>query len=591
MPFGERASHPVADGLWQHIADKAQVDLRLADVGARQQLTVGEARLISVSVCADLARTLLEATSVRGRLLHPAFDGDKEARKALRELGCKEIHDQALMAAVAENADSLAAETQWVWACWEWLAAWVAKESYGEEHKKRIEHARSLPVVPIDGSVVKASDLAGRIVTWKSDTGVGNLPDWLPLTFVEDWFRDRIENEAEQESPVRKLRKELGIDEPGADVIQRAVGQAIEQYWKDKQGEPGRFLRFILEQDCHETVEVLSSLRRCPVPLSQSVQSEAWGEAGKACFGREWGNYLLAELYDGIAGVAWAANDGTPADSGSRRRVLEWLGVANCPRVVEECQHSFVWRLPEGCDQWKHHLETARDYCGRRVERIATVSIMEHLSMDNLDAGHGALLIRLIAHHWEAYYRNRAEIAAEGSLSRERYYRSWQVKAKWWWKVCEKLSLRMRDGCPEHVALTALWLPDKRTERAVGGLLPVVDLDRLRERQGCCWPMAYQSGQPADASRSTDRRRVDDTPVQAHTCQSSRRTPCVGGTTSRQCNGMVRRLPGNRGGAGKRFREGLRILPAFMPEGGRLAIRGKRAAVSGRRQRPCHGIR
>ncbi|MBW8003147.1 MAG: hypothetical protein FVQ80_14190 [Planctomycetes bacterium] len=335
----------------------------------------------------------------------------------------------------------------------------------------------------------------------------------------------------------------------------------------------------------------MSSLRRCPVPLSQSVQSEAWGEAGKACFGREWGNYLLAELYDGIAGVAWAANDGTPADSGSRRRVLEWLGVANCPRVVEECQHSFVWRLPEGCDQWKHHLETARDYCGRRVERIATVSIMEHLSMDNLDAGHGALLIRLIAHHWEAYYRNRAEIAAEGSLSRERYYRSWQVKAKWWWKVCEKLSLRMRDGCPEHVALTALWLPDKRTERAVGGLLPVVDLDRLRERQGCCWPMAYQSGQPADASRSTDRRRVDDTPVQAHTCQSSRRTPCVGGTTSRQCNGMVRRLPGNRGGAGKRFREGLRILPAFMPEGGRLAIRGKRAAVSGRRQRPCHGIR
>ena len=243
VPFGDRASHPVADDLWQRIADKAQADLRLADVQARQRLTVGEARLISVSVRADLARTLLEATSVRGRLLHPAFDEDKEARKAVRELGCKEIHDQDLMAAIAENADSLAADTQWVWACWEWLAAWVAKEPYGEEHKKRTERARALPVVPIDGSLIKASDLAGRIVTWTPDAGVGNLPDWLPLAFVENWFRDRIQTETQQESSARKLCAELGITEPGTDVIQLAVGRAIEQYWKDKQGDPGRFLR------------------------------------------------------------------------------------------------------------------------------------------------------------------------------------------------------------------------------------------------------------------------------------------------------------------------------------------------------------
>ncbi|MCZ7571409.1 MAG: ATP-binding protein [Ardenticatenaceae bacterium] len=111
VPFGERASHPVAEGLWQRIADKAQADLRLADVEARQGLTVSEARLISVNVRADLARTLLEATKVRGRLLHPAFDDDKEARKALKELGCKEIHDQDLMAAIAENADSHAGDT------------------------------------------------------------------------------------------------------------------------------------------------------------------------------------------------------------------------------------------------------------------------------------------------------------------------------------------------------------------------------------------------------------------------------------------------------------------------------------------------
>jgi hypothetical protein len=82
----------------------------------------------------------------------------------------------------------------------------------------------------------------------------------------------------------------LGIAEPGADVIQCAVERAIEQYWNDRQGDPGRFLRFILEQDWHETAYASPSLRRCPVPLSQPVHGDAWAEAKKAYFGREWGN-------------------------------------------------------------------------------------------------------------------------------------------------------------------------------------------------------------------------------------------------------------------------------------------------------------
>lgn len=476
VPFGDRASHPVSEDLWQRIAHKALADLRLADVEGRQLLTVSEARLISVSVRADLARTLLEATSFRGQLLHPAFDNDKDARNALRELGCEEIHDQHLMATIAENADSLSANTQWVWACWEWLATWVAKEPYGEKHKGRIEQAKSLPVVPIEGSVMKSSALADCIVTWKPDTGIGHLPDWLPLTFVTDWFRDRIRGETEQESLVRKFSKELGIEEPGADVIQRAVGQSIEQYWKDKQGDPGRFLDFIMERDWHETADTSPSLRRCPVPLSQSGQSAPWAEAGTAYFGREWGNDLLAELYDGVA-VAWAAKDGTASDMAKQRRVLEWLGVAHCPRIVEECQDCTVQQLPESCAQWNSlYLDTARDHCGRCVERITRVSKLDHLVIDALDEGHGVLLIRLVAQHWEAYYRYGAKVDAEGSRSRERCYRKWQVKAKWWWEICERLPLPKRGRYEEHFPLTALWLPDKRTNRAIGDLVPVVDV-------------------------------------------------------------------------------------------------------------------
>lgn len=484
VPFQDRTSHPVAENLWRRVADEAKKCLRLADVEGYQRLSLEEARLVSVSVRPDLARTLLQATSVRGQLLHLSFDNDKKAHKALSELGCKEIHDQDLMAAIAENADSLAAETQWVWACWEWLDAWVAKERYGEAHSKRIERGKALPIVPVGGRLLKASDLAGRIVTWKPDTGVGNLPDWLPLTFVEDWFRDRIRDEAQQESPAKKLSKELGIAGPGADVIQRAVGQAIEQYWKDNQGDPGRFLRFILEQDWHETAEVLSSLRRCPVPLSQSVRREQWAEAGNAYFGREWGNDLLAELYKGMKEVAWVANDGPATDSDKRRSVLEWLGVACCPRILKECQKGNVRQLPEGCDRWKRYLETAQDYCGRRVERIKSVSRMDHLTLGGVDARQGSLLIRLIAQLWVAYYRDHAEVTAEGTQGREQNYRSWRIKAKWWWEICEILPLPRRDGCAEHVALTALWLPDKRTERTIGALLPVIDLDTFGDDKG-----------------------------------------------------------------------------------------------------------
>jgi hypothetical protein len=476
VPFPDRTSHPVAENLWRRVADEAKRCLRLADVEGCQRLSLDEARLVSVSVRTDLARTLLEATSVRGRLLHLAFDDDKEARKALRELGCKEIHDQDLMAAIDKNAGSLAADTNWVWDCLEWVAAWVAEERYGQEHYKRIERARLLPLVPVEGRLLKASDLAGRIVTWRPDAGVGNLPDWLPLTFVDDWFRDRIKQEIKNNTYVGQLCKDLKIDEPGEDVIQHAVGKAIEQYWKDKQGDPGRFLDFILKQNWHEMHEASESLKRCPVPLSQYVQGETWAEARKAYFGKEWDNNLLADLYNGIEDVAWVASDNTSEDKEKRRRVLEWLGVAYCPRILDVAQDKGVCELPKECDKWKQYLAKANDPEGRRVDRVQ-VSRMEHLEIEKLDVHHGGLLIRLIVRHWAKYYSDRSQVSAGGTRGSERYYRSWRVNAWWWWEVCERLRMPERDGSNGGKALVELWLPDKPTERAIGPILPLLDID------------------------------------------------------------------------------------------------------------------
>lgn len=472
VPFGDRASHPVAKDLWHRIADKAQGELRLADVEAKQRLTLDEARLISVSVRADLARTLLGATGVRTQLLHPAFDDDNEARKALTELGCKEVGDQHLMMAIAENASPLAADTEWVWGCWEWLAAWVAQEPYGDERRKRIERVRALPIVPMDRSLVTASALAGRIVTWRPDSDVGNLPHWLPLTFVDDWLRDRIKDEPEQGCPVKKLSKELGIAPPGADAVRRAVGRAIEQYWKDKQGDPDRFLRFILAQDWHETaVASPLSLRRCPVPLSQPVQGKASVEAEKAYLGREWGNDLLADVYEDNAGVPWVQRVGRGTEK--ECSILAWLGCSAVPRITKDRGPKGngigADQLPEACRKWRTEEFGQKE----RTPTVDAMSRLEGLAIEELSDTQVRAFLVLLAKHWKEYY----EGASRATLSWFYYTKhSCAVRAFWWFEVLHEIRPATKTGSAVS-PLDDCWLPDKRTERAIGGLLPVVDLD------------------------------------------------------------------------------------------------------------------
>ena len=476
VPFPDRASHPVAEDLWQRIADKAKADLRLADVENEQRLVVSEAKLISVSVCPDIARTLLKATNIQRQLLHQSFDVDMEARKSLKELGCTEIRDQDLLKTITDNAESLVNDTGWIWTCWEWLAAWIAMERW-DKRIERVKQVKELPIVPVAGHLQRASDLTGHIVTWRADSQEENLPDWLPLTFVDDCFRDRIKNLTKQDSAVLELCKELNIKEPGADVVQRAIGQAIVQFWKDREGDPARFLAFILKQDWYETSKALLPLNRCPVPLSRAMKNEEWTEARKAYFGREWGNDLLADLYGDIETVAWVKMGSEKDSDGMRRQVLEWLGIADCPRIVEESGITRFHNLPEGCNNWKKYLNTARDVFGRRVKGISNISKIDHLAIAGLVHGRAVSLVRLIAKYWNQYYSNESEIIAEGTQGRERYNRRWKVKAKWWWEVSERLALSVRGGSAEHVPLIKCWLPVKRTERAIGDLLPIIDLD------------------------------------------------------------------------------------------------------------------
>ncbi len=477
VPFSERKSHPVAETIWHRIFNNSKEFLRLADIECKQRLNIEDARLISVSIHSDLARILLESTGFRQQLLHHSFDKDKEANTALRELGVKEFTDQDLIETIMNNARLLVTNEEWIWTCWEWLAAWVADKPYGEEHKSRIEQIKTLPIIPVDSELFKISDLANQIVTWRPDENVGDLPEWLPITFVDDWFRNRLESEPEKHPQIHKLISELDIKKPDEDVILQAVGKAIDQYWKKNEGEPGRFLDFIFKQDWHVTFESPNYLKRCPVPISQSFHSKQWVKADSAYFGREWGNNLLAELFTSVSEVAWVTKDFNTDNNNTQSSVLKWLGVVDYPRVITKEKEISLWSLPN--DGWRKYLLEAKDDFGRIVKKIKSVSELEHLDIENLDPQQGVILIRLLVHHWKEYYVENMEVTVEGSLGSERYNRSWKVKAKWWWELCEKLRVPLKCRNEKFIPLKDLWLPDKQTERALGELLPTVELNKF----------------------------------------------------------------------------------------------------------------
>ena len=470
VPFEERASHPLANALWQLLLEEAKVRLRLPDINGNPCLTIDEARLLSVSVRPDLARALLASTRARDTLLHCDFDENQDAQKAVEKLGCAVMRDSDLIQFIADNAASKAGDREWICTCWEWLAAWAMNSRH--ETSKRIEQVKDLSIVPVDGQLIKMSEHVGRIVTWRTENEMQVLPGWLPLDFVDEWFRDFLLRIQKSDGDASTFIQRVGIGEPGDDVVQRALGNAINDYWKEPKEDPGRFLQFLLSQDWHETSAALRPLMRCPV----RTQTGKWVETQQAYFGRSWGNDLLADLFADSDDIAWVQDPSTETVQEKLRAVLLWLGVAEYPRLIQTQASCRLGWLSDDCNHWLKYLQTpeARDAWGRAVGRIAEVTNLAHVSIRELSREQSARLLLLVAKHWE-YYRDNTLVRAEGTKGQERNYRPWQVSAKWWWEVCEELPVPMLPGYPEQVGLINCWVPDRHTKGKVGKLIPVLD--------------------------------------------------------------------------------------------------------------------
>ncbi len=477
LPFGERSSHPLASDLWNCIASAASEKLRIGNAAGEAHLPIDKVRFISVSVRPELARRILEKTEFRDHLPHAAFDEDKNALKVLEYLDCKPITDADLVELIATQAPDKIGDHNWLWKCWEWLASWLEKERWGNERNKRIETIKDLPIIPVRGRVCKPSELEGKIVTWHDHDNeqFQELPDWLPLVFVDDWFRDRIQH-AEDESSIAKMLEELSIKEPDENVIRRAVSKAISAFWEKPDDQPGRFLSFIMNQDWYQKTDKATDLQRCPVPVRREKH---WEKANTAYLGREWGNDLLEQTYARRRDVAWVR----PLDSvehDKQREVLMWLGVADCPRIIDENWGKSLWSLPEEYKDWEKFLRQERDPDGRSINKVNSITRMDKISPGELDTRQAVALMRLLAKHWSAYYKSHSQVRVEGTRYRELRNRRWEALSLWWYDVKTRLTPHLNNGY-NAVPFEKCWLPDKHTARAIGELLPVIDTSAFGE--------------------------------------------------------------------------------------------------------------
>lgn len=466
-PIDSLDSSPTTSDLWNRILRSAKEKLRLPDATGSLNLTVDEARMLAVSVEKERARRILEGTPAGTRLVHESVDSNTEAKEALRKLGCRSISDNELLAIIAEQSQKKAQDPDWLWVCWYWLAYWFADKPWGNENKLRKEHLQKLPLIPIAKTVLSREAMRGRIITWRDGSSEDNIPDWVPLSFVDNWFRDRIVS-LEKNDPVTELRSELGVGDPGENAVLQAVGKAIEEYWKEPKGEPGRFLDFLLASDWVDRFDPSPGVRRCPVPAHLlGDDEEHWVETCTAYFGQQWGEELLVQVYEGVKGVPWVRPHHT-ADTRKTRDVLEWLGVTPYPKMVADTS-------ADAMKIERRRIENTIYGYVREIKCKPPLVLDKVGDLASLDRQQASSLLVLLTLNWETYYRGRSEITI--TYTPQSRWRHHTVTTGWWKRVQLELIPPLVNNYAQPAPLDACWLPDKTTQKAIGDLVPVIDLE------------------------------------------------------------------------------------------------------------------
>ena len=460
--FGEERT--LTKQLWDKIEIKASEELKLPDARGKRSLTIEKSRTMSdVCIKRTLARKILSMGPARDNLLHESFDSDEGACKALESLGCQSYDEEDIIRSIEEHAHANSSEKDLIWTSFCWLFHWYAEKKWDPDRTKRIGQ---LPLLPINGRLVPPEAIRDKIVTWREDEVEIAVPEWLPLAFVDDWFRDKI-----LESDRANFHEKLGIKRPNSEMHVNALKKSVDAYWKGETSDPERFVKFILDRGL--TSSSLESLANCPVPARVTgTEGTLWIRAKEAYFGREWGEVRVERLYANIKGIAFVSLDLSDHDREEQRALLESLGVTAYPKVRRDEVLS------------SNDMKRQREELRKRRLQVTTITtyapalLLDRLSPDQLDMHQATDLIALIILHWDAYYRDKHEAYLDYFYYIEKLTK---VTVRWWYQILNELKPFIEKNESSPYPLNKCWMPDDSTRKALGDLLPIINLTEFGE--------------------------------------------------------------------------------------------------------------
>lgn len=285
---GDFANSDTATNLWDRIEACAKSVLKLPDASGKLVLTLDIACRVATSVAPELARQISAKCGYASRLVHPSLEADTQARRVLDKLGCAKLTDDDLFAAIAGAPDEIARDADWVWTCWRWVAAWAAAQRQQDwrpdARNGRLTQLRKTRILPVSGQTITRESVGTNVLTWRDATFQLAMPEWMPLSFVDDWLRDKLLS-APTDSPLQVLLAELGVEEPTQKLLLKAVAHAIADFWKTKQGDASRFLGILEASNFHEQFDASETLQRCPIRATiEGKPGEFFVEARRAYF-------------------------------------------------------------------------------------------------------------------------------------------------------------------------------------------------------------------------------------------------------------------------------------------------------------------
>jgi hypothetical protein len=470
-PFEERNSHPITQYLWTRIVYHVKSDLLLPDRNGSLTLAFENARLLDVSVEIIKARIILEGSSDRLQLIHQSIDGESNARTALVEMDIERIDDSSFINAIERYSKEKLSDHDWIWNCWEWLSSWITDKPWGEEYENRKMRLKKLTIIPISGDLHSIDKLDEFIVTWQNDNKSEELPEWLPIRFIDNWFRDKLLDKDEPNSEaIVKLITEIGIKKPNVNTVLQSLIKAIKQWWDERDDKPQKYIEFLKTQNWHSNQQPIEGLNECPVETYfEHEEMSQWVKAGEAYFSQDWDGYDILALYQGDKSIAWVRKLET--DSEEDQLLYKWLGVVSYPRVIKEKRGNE-----------NEHTRFRKFMVSGSYPKWYQPSplYLDRIFIEDLDVHQSIILIKIITKNWQNYFSNNYQVEVKCEGPRGGWKSSQSAPARWWEQLIEELKLPLLNNELTPGSLTACWLPEK-TILNLKRLIPIIDIGVFEE--------------------------------------------------------------------------------------------------------------